>query len=142
MPHNSKETMMRLKQHRIFTPAYVLTDQYDRPKSSVINDTGIVLTLLVAEKPDVPIAIGGTGTTAELDCRVQADADESIGNDIQDLFKIEIVPVVAADGITTLTITVTPVKGDATDGKTQTLVVTHPENMDAWQTAAGRARQA
>ena len=133
---------MNLERGSVFAPAYAFTDNFDRPKLSGINDTGIVLTLLVGEKPDAPGAIGGTGSTAELDCRVQADADESGGVDIQDLFKIETVPVIAADGTVTLAVTVTPIKGGATDGKAQTLTVTHPENMDAWQSAAGRARQA
>ncbi len=126
----------------VFAPAYAFTDNYDRPKLAGTNVTGMVLTLLAGEKPDAPTAIGGTGTTSELDARVQADADESGGADVQDLFKIETVPVVAADGTVTLAVTITPIKGDATEGKAQVLTVTHPENMDVWQSAAGRARQA
>ena len=118
------------------------TDNYDRPKVAVVNDTGIVLTILVGEKPDAPTAIGGTGTTSELDSRFQADADESGGADVQDLFKLEAVPVVDVKGVVSLNITVTPIKGDATDGTVKTLSVVHDENMDAWQSAAGRARQA
>lgn len=118
------------------------TNNYDRPKLSGINDTGMLMTLLVGEKPDAPGAIGGTGTTAELDCRVQADADESGGVDVQDLFKLEALPAVALSGAQTLKVTVTPIKGDGTEGTAQILTVSHPENMDAWQTAAGRARQA
>lgn len=118
------------------------TNNYDRPKSSGINDTGMVTSLLVGEKPDAPSAIGGTGTTAELDCRVQADADESGGADVQDLYKLEALPAVSINGEVTLKVTITPIKGDGTDGKVQVVTVTHDENMDAWQTAAGRARQA
>ncbi|KKN73350.1 hypothetical protein LCGC14_0401630 [marine sediment metagenome] len=118
------------------------TNNYDRPKLSGINDTGMDMTLLVGEKPDAPSAIGGTGSTAELDCRVQADADESGGADVQDLYKIEVLPAVALSGAQTVKITVTPIKGDASEGTPQIITVTHPENMDAWQSAAGRARQA
>lgn len=132
---------MKLRQRLIHDPAYALTDNYNRDKNPKINVTGIVLTLLVSEKPDAPGAIGGTGTTAELDCRVQADADESGGADVQDLFKIEAVPAIDDDGITTLTVTVTPIKGDASNGTQKITVVTHDENMDAWQAAAGRAQQ-
>jgi len=115
---------------------------YDRPKSAVVNDTPINMTILVAEKPDSPGAIGGTGNTGELDARFQADADESGGADVQDLFKLEAVPVLTADGTTKLQVTITPIKGDGTDGTPQVVNVEHDEKMDAWQTAAGRARQA
>lgn len=118
------------------------TNNYDRPKISGINDTGMDMTLLVGEKPDAPTAIGGTGTTAELDARVQADADESGGVDVQDLWKIEILPIIALSGVQTLKATLTPIKGDATEGTPQIFTVTHDEDMDAWQSAAGRARQA
>ena len=116
---------------------------YDRPKSVTVNSTGMVCSLLVAEKPDVPGAIGGTGTTGNLDCRIQADADESGGADVQDLFKLETALVVhPTTGVVTLTVTATPIKGGATNGTAKSMAVVHNETMDEWQAAAGRARQA
>ena len=115
---------------------------YNRPKSTVVNDTPINMTIKVSEKPDAPQAIGGTGTTGELDARFQADADESGGADVQDLFKLEAVPVLLVGGGISLQVTVTPIKGDGTDGTPVQQSVNHDEDMDAWQTAAGRARQA
>ena len=113
-----------------------VTSNYERSKSDVSNTTGIDLSLLVAEKPDGPGAIGGTGNTAELDCRVQADADETGGADVQDLFKIEALPAIDANGRTSVKITVTPINGDASEATPQQLTVVHGENIDAWQTAA------
>ena len=118
------------------------TINYEREKLVATNTTGMDMTLLVAEKPDSPGAIGGTGTTSELDMRVQADADESGGADLQDLFKVETVPTIDAAGVIKLKVTITPINGDAGEGVAQILTVVHGENMDAWQTAAGRARQA
>jgi hypothetical protein len=119
------------------------TISYSRPKSATVNATGMALTLKVAEKPDSPGAIGGTGTTAQLDCRVQADADESGGTSLHDLFKIETIPGIASDtGVVTLSVTVTPILGDGSIGTPKSLITNHDQSMDAWQTAAGRARQA
>lgn len=117
------------------------TLNYNRPKSTLINVTPIDLTLLVGEKPDAPTAIGGTGTTAALDCRIQADADESVGADVQDLFKIEVTPTITSDGKATCTVVVTPIGGGGGSLTAETLAVLHPETVDAWQAAAGRARQ-
>ncbi len=119
-----------------------ITIDYNRLKDPEINLTGMDFSLLVSEKPDAPSAIGGTGSTGELDMRVQVDADESGGADVQDLFKVETVPLIAADGAMSLKTTITPINGDGTEGTPQILTVVHNENMDAWQTAAGRARQA
>jgi len=120
-----------------------VTKTYNRPKSTVVNSTAIDVTIKVSEKPDAPGAIGGTGTTGNLDARFQADADESGGTDIQDLFKLETtIAVDATTGQANLTVLVTPIKGGALDGTAKSMVVTHDETVDAWQTAAGRARQA
>ena len=125
-----------------------VTKTYNRPKSTVVNSTGIACTLLAAEKPTTPVAIGGDpGNTGNLDCRIQADADESGGADVQDLFRIETaIAVDATSGLITLTVTVTPAKGgDASGtptGTARSVAVQHDQTMDAWQTAAGRARQA
>ena len=122
--------------------AFVVTINYDRPKIVGINDTPMITTLLVAEKPDSPAAIGGAGSTGELDMRVQADADESGGADVQDLYKVETVPtIVVGTGAVNLKVTVTPILGDGTEGTPVITNIPHNETMDAWQSAAGRARQ-
>ncbi len=115
---------------------------YDRPKIVVINDTPINVTLFGAEQPTALAALAA-GTTGIADIVVRADADESGGADVQDLFRITLTPqIVVATGELSLQVEVTPVNGDASDAPTVTSTVTHPETMDAWQTAAGRARQA
>ena len=119
-----------------------VTQTYSRDKSTTTNSTGMALTLLVGEEPDAPSAIGGTGTTGVLDSRLQADADESGGADVQDLFKIRAVPSIGSGGVISYVVTVTPILGDGTNGTPVVATITHDENMDAWQTAAGRARQA
>jgi hypothetical protein len=120
------------------------TFSYDRPKSVVVNSTGIDVTLFASEKPDAPVDISGTGTTGELHALFKADADESGGADVQTLFKLEALPVVGADGSVSLRVTVTPIMGASpfADGTAQQMTVPHDQTMDAWQTAAGRARQA
>lgn len=118
-----------------------VTKSYSRPKSAQTNNTGMVLTILTAEKPNAPAAVTA-GTTGELDCRIQCDADESAGADVQDLFKIEAAPQISAEGVVSIAVTVTPIKGDGTLGISKSLNVNHDENMDVWQTAAGRPRQA
>lgn len=118
-----------------------VTQSYPRPKATPTNSTSLALTLKVAELPDTPAAIGGSGTTGTLDCRLQCDADESGGTDVQDLFKLVATPDIDASGNATYTVIVTPIKGDGSAGTPQTLTVTHSETMDTWQTAAGRARQ-
>ena len=118
------------------------TQNYNRSKNPAVNATPIVLTLLVGEKPDAPAAIGGTGTTAQLDARIQADADESGAADVQDLFRLEVVPAIGSmTAKSRVSITVTPILGDGTPGTPVTFSAEHDETMDAWQTAAGRAQQ-
>lgn len=116
---------------------------YDRPKVVGINDTPINLTIFVAEKPDSVGAIGGTGTTAILDATFKADADESGGADVQDHAEFTITPTVdKVTGKTQYQVDFTPINGGGADGVKQTHVFDHDELMDAWQSAAGRARQA
>ena len=117
------------------------TLNYNRDKDPDQNDTPMDLTILVGEKPDAPTAIGGTGTTAVLDYRLQCDADESVGVDVQDLFKLEATPTISSDGIIRLAVTVTPILGDASEGTPVATTVEHDENMDAWQATAGRPQQ-
>lgn len=124
-----------------FVTIYGVTKTYSRPKSTTVNSTGMVFTLKAEEKPETPAAFQGSGNTGNLDCRIQCDADESGGSDVQDLFKIEATPSLSAEGVITVLITVTPIKGDASAGTVGTLTVTHDQTMDVWQTAAGRARQ-
>lgn len=120
-----------------------VTSNYNRPKSTLVNSTGMVFSLLASDKPDAPADISGTGTTANLDCRLQCDANESGSADVQDIFKLETaISLDATTGLITWTVTVTPILGDGTEGTPKVMVVEHPQKMDAWQTAAGRARQA
>ncbi len=115
---------------------------YDRPKIVVINDTPINMSLFGAEQPTALAALAA-GTTGIADIEVRADADESGGADIQVLYKITLTPqIVVATGAQSLKVEVTPVKGDATDDSVQLFTANHTETMDAWQSAAGRARQA
>lgn len=119
------------------------TKTYNREKATPTNSTGMVFTILVSEQPDGVGAIGGTGTTGILESEFHVDADESGGTDIQTHAKFTIEPKVdSGTGITTYTVTFTPVKGDANDGVVQVKSFAHDENMDVWQTAAGRVKQA
>jgi hypothetical protein len=117
------------------------TLNYDRLKATTVNSTGMAHTVLAAEKPNAPAAVTA-GSTGALDARIQVDADESGGADVQDLWKIEATPTIGADGKPKLTVVVTPILGDATAGAAATNVYDHAQSMDAFQTAAGRARQA
>lgn len=120
---------------------------YDRPKSATTNDTPINIDFTAGEEPTALAALSAdnSGSSGILNVTVTADADESGGLDVQDLYRIEDIQVTInqSTGLTNLTMTITPVLGDGTDAASPTTVtVRHPETMDAWQTAAGRARQA
>lgn len=119
------------------------TKNYERLKEPDTNTTGMSITFQGSELPTAKAALAA-GTTGNAEIFVEADADESGGIDIQDLFKVALTPVIANlhPGTMSLTVVVTPIKGDGTDGTPITTQVTHDETMDAWQTAAGRARQA
>jgi hypothetical protein len=121
-----------------------MTDiNYDRPKATVVNDTPIAVHWEGAEAPTAEANLAA-GTTGECTLTLIADADESGGVDEQDLCKFSITPAIDQErGTITFVITATPVNGDATDAPTIAVgTVTHPQTMDAWQTAAGRPRQA
>lgn len=126
-----------------------VTKTYNRLKSTTVNSTGIVVTVQAAEKPNSPHVFRDTdgsaeagGTTGNVDVRIKADADESGGTDVQDLFKVETaISVDTSSGVITLVVTTTPVKGDGTTGTAVVSTITHDENFDVWQTGAGRARQ-
>ncbi len=122
------------------------TINYNRDKNPKINDTGIVVTPLVGEEPTAVGALTGdnSGSTGILNIDFQGDADESGGTSLVNLFRIEDLQVTVGvnDGVVKLTGNIVPVLGDASDAPTPTPIsVTHPQTMDAWQAAAGRAQQ-
>lgn len=115
---------------------------YARDKDPATNSTGIATSGEAREDPNALVAIAaGAGTFYEL--VISGDADESGGVDIQQLWKVKLTPTLqsAAPGVMGLNVEVTPVNGDASDAPATTSNIVHPESMDAWQTAAGRARQ-
>lgn len=116
---------------------------YNRSKIASVNSTPINITIFVAENPDSLGAIGGTGTTGVLHAMFKGDADESTGSDVTNLFEMTATPSIELNsGIMRLTVVVTPKKGDGTDAASSSAVFTHSETCDAWQSGAGRARQA
>lgn len=119
------------------------TKSYERLKEPDTNTTGIDLTGEARELPNALAAIAA-GTTGDFELAISADADESVGVDVQQLYRVKCTPVFAAahPGGMSLTLEVTPVNGDGSDAEKKTFQVLHPETADAWQTAAGRPRQA
>lgn len=124
-----------------------VTLSYPRPKSVVSNTTGIDLTILAAEGAITPHAFRDNmgadedGLTGVVHVNYSADANESGGADVQQLFKVTLTPTLESNGTMKMTVTVIPVTGLAADAAAQTLVAVHPELMDTWQAAAGRPRQ-
>lgn len=115
---------------------------YDRPKASIVNDTAISISVEGAEVGGVEAALAA-GNAPGLQATLLVDADESVGADIQDLARVTVVPEIDQEtGEITFVVTLTPVNGDGSDGTARTATWAHPQTMDAWQTAAGRARQA
>ena len=115
---------------------------YDRPKVAVVNSTDINVSYEQRESDGVRAAIAA-GTTGIAELTMLADADESGGADIQDIFKIVATPVLnPVTGKFEVDVTVTPILGDGADGDPVSTRFPHDETMDAWQSAAGRARQA
>jgi len=116
---------------------------YNRLKSSTVNSTDINFTIKAAE---VGESLGAdlTGSTGALQAQFSADADESVGADVQVIGKFTITPVLGAShpGSLAFLVSFTPVDGGASDLTAQTYTFNHPQSMDAWQTEAGRARQA
>ena len=135
--------MFRFLMSPVRVPVFAADVTYDRPKDPAINSTGINVDFLAGEEPTGVGALSGdnSGSTGILNVTVTADANPS-GGDIQDLFRIEDIQIVI-DPVTfktRLTCSIIPVLGDASDGTPIPVDVEHPENMDAWQTAAGQAR--
>lgn len=121
-----------------------MTDKnYNRQKLTSVNDTPIDITYEGSELPTAPAALDA-GTTGNAEIIVLADADESGGGDVQDWWKVKLTPSISSvhPGASVLLVEVTPIKGDGEDGTKRTLNVDHDEDMDTWQAAAGRARQA
>jgi len=118
---------------------------YNRPKLVAINDTPINIDFTAGEEPTALAALtaDNSGSTGILNINVTADADESVGADVQNLFRVEDLRVLidATTGAMTLTASIIPVDGAGADGTAVAVAVAHPETADAWQTAAGRARQ-
>lgn len=119
------------------------TINYNRDKNPKINDTGIAIVPKAGEEPASAAALAG-GSTGILNIEFEGDADESGGATLENLFRVEDLQVIVDvnTGRITLTGSVIPVLGDGTDAATLTAInVVHPETMDAWQAAAGRAQQ-
>jgi hypothetical protein len=115
---------------------------YARPKATTTNSTAINITGEQRESDGVRAAFAA-GTTGVFEAYIRADADESGGSDVQDLYKVVLTPSIhPTTGAISLNIVTTPIEGDGTEGTATTANIAHSETMDAWQTAAGRARQA
>ena len=119
------------------------TINYDRDKNPKINDTGIAIIPKAGEEPASAAALAG-GSTGILNLEFEGDADESGGASLVNLFRVEEIQVTVGvnDGVMKIIGTIIPVLGDASDAATtQKFSMTHPQTMDAWQAAAGRAQQ-
>jgi len=118
-----------------------ITKNYNRAKDPAINSTGIALRAKAAEgAAAVPADLAGADGIMQI--AFDADADESGGTDVQDLFKINNLQVnLGSNGAVTLVGTIVPILGDGSDGTAVAINETHPQTMDAWQTAAGRPQQ-
>ncbi len=121
---------------------------YNRPKSAVVNDTPIrVLSQVKAsDKTAYPAALvddaDAPSVTGIVDQQIQVDVDESGGESLKTLGTLVTSVLVAADGTTTLKVTFTPYMGNGDAGNPQEFIFNHPQSMDVFQSAAGRARQA
>ena len=116
------------------------TINYEREKLVETNTTPMLITAKAAESPTAPADLAGA--TGIIDIAFDADADESAGADVQELFRVDNLQItISSEGLIKLTGSIVPVNGDATDGTPGAISAQHPQLMDAWQTAAGRARQ-
>jgi hypothetical protein len=116
---------------------------YDRDKDPKINATVIDIVAKAGEDPAAPAALVG-GSTGFLDLEFEVDADESGGVALVNVFRVDGLKVLLdpATGLITLAGTIVPVLGDGTDAPTTySILQSHPQTMEAWQTAAGRAQQ-
>ncbi len=78
----------------------------------------------------------------EVDVRVKVDVDESGGVSEKKVVDTRLSLVIATDGKTTLKVVVTPYNGAQEAQNIQEYIFDLGINMDAFQTAAGRVRQA
>lgn len=118
---------------------------YNRPKSSLVNSTGIQFSVKASELDNVPANLPGAaqGNSGELNVLYTADADESGGADVQNIAIFKFTPAIdPKTGMLRLNAEFTPVNGNGSLGAVQSNSGKHPQDMDAWQSAAGRARQA
>jgi hypothetical protein len=115
------------------------TITYARDKNPATNSTGIATSGEAREDPNALVAIAaGAGSFYEL--AISGDADPSGGAAIVELFRIKATPTLGATdpGPIGLTLEITPVLGDGSDGTPFTVQqLVHPQTMSAWQTAAG-----
>lgn len=118
------------------------TKTYSRIKDPSTNSTGMDLSYQGSELPTAKAALVA-GASGDAQIHIEVDADESAGTDVQDAWTVKLIPTIspAMPGTMGLTIEVTPVLGDASDGTKLTYQAAHEETMDAWQAAAGRAQQ-
>lgn len=117
------------------------TINFDRPSSIPTIDTPIDFTVKGAEKPNAPADFSLAGSTSVIDALIKADANEDIGTLIASLYRIEVTPSMTSAGVVKVTVKVTPIKGDTSLGTITEFYVPHDQNMDEWQTDAGRPRQ-
>ena len=118
-----------------------VTKNYNRDKDPSVNVTGIALRAKAAEGAAAsPADLAGADGIMQV--AFDADADESGGTDVQDLFRIDNLQVnISSTGVVTLIGTPVAVLGDGSEVTGTPINFAHPQNMDAWQTAAGRPRQ-
>ncbi len=116
------------------------TLDYDRPLADPVESTPIAFKLLLSELPEVPAAVAVDGTTSDVLAYLELDVDDDVTVDWRSLFRIETAQALSISGILTLTITVTPILGNGSDGTPSVYVFTHQQNMDTIQTLGGFPR--
>lgn len=122
------------------TTSYTKRQVFNRPALHPTVPTPIDLTLL-ASSGAIPL----TFVDGVLTILIQADADERDGiADIQNLYRVDLTPIINANGSMLLRSLTTPVLGDGTDGAAPgptPLDVPHNQDADTWMLQGGRARQ-
>jgi hypothetical protein len=116
------------------------TQNYNRPKLAVVNDTPIDITVKLAESGET--LTDGGGSTGIGVVEFSVDANESVTDDVQIHGTFVITPTLGSTGVFAYAVAFTPKNGDGTNGTVQNYTFTHPQGMDAFQADAGRARQA
>jgi len=120
-----------------------VTTNYNRSKDPAVNVTGIAIVPKAGEEPTAVAALAG-GTTGIVNVEFEGDADESGGATLVNIFRVDDLRIAIdnATGLMRLTGLIVPVLGDGTDAPTTYPInQAHPQTADAWQTAAGRAKQ-